>query len=92
MLPTTPTSSPSRRRAGRLALALTSVLTLGIVACDSDDDEPADTVVDELESDGNVPFDNDVPAGVGTETDEANNQGFDTDAPGPVGNQTDPND
>ena len=82
--------SPSRRRSG-VALALTAALTFGVVACGSDDDEPTDTVVDELDSDGNTPFDNDVPPGVGTETDEGNNQGFDTDDGGPIGNQTDPN-
>lgn len=53
-------------------------LTIGVVACD-DDDEPTDTIVDELESDSDVPFDDDVSPGVGTETDERNNQGFETD-------------
>lgn len=41
-------------------------------------DEPTDTIVEELESDIDVPFD-DVSPGVGTETDERNNQGFEDD-------------
>lgn len=64
---------------------------LAVSACDSDDESPTDTVIDELDSDSDVPFDNDVPAGVDTDTDEGNNLGFDEDAPGPVGNQSDPN-
>jgi hypothetical protein len=65
---------------------------LAVSACGSDDDRPTDTVVDELDSDADVPFDNDVAPGVDTDTDEGNNLGFDDDAPGPVGNQTDVND
>jgi hypothetical protein len=75
-----------------MALTLMAALSLGVAACDDDDSEPADTVVDEPDSDGDVPFDNDVPPGIDTETDERNNQGFETDEVGPVGNQTDPND
>jgi hypothetical protein len=96
MFTNTTTVSPrrSRRRgtASTIALGLVATLSLGVAACDDDDSEPADTVVDELDSDGNVPFDNDVPAGVDTDTNENNNLGFDTDAPGPVGNEANPND
>jgi hypothetical protein len=48
------------------------------VACD-DTEEPNDTVVDELDSEGDVPFDNDVPPGISTDTDERSNQGFESD-------------
>jgi hypothetical protein len=54
-------------------------LAIGVVACDDADDEPNDTVVDELDSDGDVPFDNDVPPGISTDTDERSNQGFESD-------------
>jgi len=68
---------------------------MGAGACDDSDGHTAATVVDELDTDGNVPFDNDVAPGVGTETetetDEGNNMGFDTDDLGRVGNQTNPN-
>lgn len=73
-----------------VAPALAMILMVGAAACD-DTEEPDDTVVDELKSEGDVPFDNDVPPGVGTETDERDNQGFETDELGPVGNETDPN-
>lgn len=79
----------------RTATAVTLALGLafGASACDdSDADEPDTTLVDDLQSDSDVPFDPNVPGGVGTETDERNNQGFDVDEPGSVGNQTNPND
>ncbi len=85
------TTTFSRTRSG-VAVALVAALSFGVVSCDDDDSEPADTVVDELDSDGNVPFDNDVPPGIDTETDERNNQGFESDEPGEVGNLTNPND
>ena len=65
---------------------------MGASACDDSDGRTDVTVVDELDTDGNVPFGNDVPPGVGTETDEGNNMDVDTDDLGPVGNQTNPND
>jgi hypothetical protein len=87
--------SISRRRSTPLrttaAVVLAAGFALGVSACDDgdgDDGEPDISVVD----DAGVPFDPDVPDGVGTETDEGDNQGFDPDAPGPVGNQTNPND
>jgi hypothetical protein len=58
---------------------------------DIGDSEPDTTLVDELESDPNVPFDPNVPPGV-PETDERGNLGFDTEEGGPVGNPTSPND
>jgi hypothetical protein len=82
----------STRHRTTLAVALVAALAVGTTACDDDSDEPADTVVDDLESEPGVPFDNDVDPGVGTETDERNNQGFESDEPGEVGNQTNPND
>ena len=85
------TSSFSRSRR-HVAPVIARALTIGVVACDDADDEPDDTVVDELDSDGDVPFDNDVSPGVDTGTDERNNQGFETDEVGPVGNESDPSD
>ncbi len=82
---------PSRQLRGLAAAVLSVALMSAASACASDDDEPGPTVVDELDSDGDVPFDNEVSPGVDTETDEGNNMGFDTDGGGPVGNQTDPN-
>ena len=89
---TTPKTS-TRSRAGVL-LAVAAVSVFGTSACDDgDDSEPDTTLVEELESDPNVPFDPDVSDfGSNTETDERTNQGFDPDEPGPVGNQTNPND
>ncbi len=88
---TSQNSSTSVRAATALTLAL--AVTLGVSACDNDDDDgPDTTLVDDLQSDPNVPFDPDVPGGNNTDTNELNNQGFDSDEPGPVGNQTDPND
>ena len=79
------------RRAAAVALAVG--LALGASACDDGDaGDPGTTVVGDLDADPDVPFDPDVPGGVGTETDEGGNQGFDTESPGPVGNQTSPND
>ncbi len=83
----------TRSRVGTLvALGLVSVL--GMSACDDGDDGGTDTtLVDELQSDPDVPYDPSVSDfGDNTETDERNNQGFDLDEPGPVGNQTNPND
>ena len=75
------------------AVTLAVGFALGASACDDGDaGEPDTTLVDELDSDPDVPFDPDVPGGVGTDTNERNNQGFDVDEPGPVGNQTSPND
>jgi hypothetical protein len=86
------TTTPIRSRAGTL-LALAAVSVLGVSACDDGDDgEPDTTLVDELQSDPDVPFDPDVEGGVDTETDERSNQGFDDDESGPAGNATDPND
>jgi hypothetical protein len=81
-----------RPRTG-LALALAAVSALGVSACDDADDSETDTtLVDELQSDPDVPFDPDVSDfGDITETDERTNQGFDVDEPGPVGNQVSPN-
>jgi hypothetical protein len=71
------TSSFSRSR--RLVAPLIAMaLAIGVVACD-DTEEPSDTVVDELDSEGDVPFDNDVPPGISTDTDERSNQGFESD-------------
>ena len=75
-----------------VAVAIVAALAVGTTACSDDDGEPADTVVDDLDSDADVPFDNDVAPGVDTETDERGNLGFDDDEPGPVGNETDVND
>lgn len=82
----------TRSRAGTL-LALAAVSVFGVSACDDDDSGPDTTLVDDLQSDPDVPFDPDVSDfGGDTETDERTNQGFDVDEPGPVGNQTNPND
>jgi hypothetical protein len=71
------TSNFSRSR--RLVAPLIAMaLTIGVVACD-DTEQPNDTVVDELDSEGDVPFDNDVPPGISTDTDERSNQGFESD-------------
>jgi hypothetical protein len=72
-------------------VALASVLAIAAAACDSSDADIDDTVPDEVDSERNVPFDNDVPPGVDTDTDERNNMGFESDEPGPVGNQSNPN-
>ncbi len=82
-----------RSRAGTL-LVLAAVSVLGVSACDNGDDSgPDTTLVDELQSDPNVPFDPSVSdSGDQTQTDERTNQGFESDEPGPVGNQTNPND
>jgi hypothetical protein len=83
--------NPIRTRA-RAALALATVALLGVSACDDDgDSEPDTTLVDELESDPNVPFDPNVPPGV-PETDERGNLGFDTEEGGPAGDPTGPRD
>jgi hypothetical protein len=85
---TTPTSS----RATRL-LALAAVSALAVSACDDgNDSEPDTTVVDELQSDPDVPFDPNVEEGIDTGTDQRGNMGFDVDDPGPVGNPTSPTD
>lgn len=85
-------STNCTRRRTDVTIAMAFCFAVGIGACDSDDDAPDPTLVDELQSDADVPFDADVPgAGDDTETDERTNQGFDLDEPGPVGNQTNPN-
>ena len=84
---------PTIPRVGAL-LVLAAASLFGVTACDDgEDSEPDTTLVDELQSDPDVPFDPDVSEfGDDTETDERTNQGFDVDEPGPVGNQTNPND
>ena len=71
---------PTRPRAGTLLiLAAASLFTVN--ACDDgEDSEPDTTLVDELQSDPDVPFDPDVSDfGDDTETDERTNPGFDVD-------------
>jgi hypothetical protein len=86
------TSTTSARIRTGVAAGLVLAFAAGASACDDDDGAPDPTVVDVLDDNPNVPFDPDVPGGVGTETDERNNQGFESDEPGTVGNQTNPND
>jgi hypothetical protein len=74
-------------------LALAAVSALAVSACDDgNDSEPDTTVVDELQSDPDVPFDPNVEEGIDTGTDQRGNLGFDVDDPGPVGNPTSPTD
>jgi hypothetical protein len=74
-------------------LALAAVSALAVSACDDgNDSEPDTTVVDELQSDPDVPFDPNVEEGIDTGTDQRGNMGFDVDDPGPVGNPTSPTD
>jgi hypothetical protein len=81
----------TNRSRGGTALALVAVSLLGVSACDDDGgSEPDTTLVEELESDRNVPFDPNVSPGV-IETDERGNLGFD-DEPNPAGNPVSPND
>jgi hypothetical protein len=83
---------PTSSRATRL-LALAAVSVLAVSACDDgNDSEPDTTVVDELQSDPDVPFDPNVEEGIDTGTDQRGNMGFDVDDPGPVGNPTSPTD
>jgi hypothetical protein len=57
------------------------VSVFGMSACDDGgDSKPDTTLVDELQSDPDVPFDPDVSDfGDNTETDERGNMGFDVD-------------
>ncbi len=82
----------SRKIAVASVASVALVVALTATACDDDDsvDDPADTVVDTLGDEPGVPFDPDVPGGVGTETDEQDNMGFDDDPGGEPGNVTDP--
>jgi hypothetical protein len=78
-------TTSNRSRAGSL-LALAAVSVLTVSACDDGDDgEPDTTVVDQLESEPDVPFDPNVSRGV-PETDERGNLGFDDDEGDIVGN------
>lgn len=61
-------------------IAIASFVTVGLVACASDESDDVDPDgVDVVDDDAG--FDPDVPDGVGTETDEGLNQGFEEDEP-----------